>query len=115
MSESWLRLTPSGELLLAVYAQPGARKTEIAGIHGDALKLRLSAPAVEGKANACLIDFLAGRLAVGRSAIELVSGASARHKLVRVRGVSRQNAEALRRSAADQRLASNTKRPSTRV
>lgn len=114
MSEPWLRLTPGGDLMLAVRAQPGAHKTEIAGVQGDALKLRLAAPAVAGKANACLIAFLAEQLEVGRSAIELVSGATGRRKLMRVRGVSIQGVEALRR-AADQRPASKTKRPSTRV
>ena len=115
MSETWLRFTSGGDLMLAVHAQPDARKTEIAGIHGDALKLRLAAPALGGKANACLVEFLAEQLEVGRGAIELVSGATGRRKLVRVRGVTLLSVEALRRRAADQRPASKTKRPSTRV
>ncbi len=117
MKESWLRTTPAGDLVLTLHVQPGARKTEIAGMHGDALKLRLAAPAVEGKANACLVGFLAGELKVGRSQVELLTGATGRRKRVLVRGVSQPSVAALRRSAGDQcpAPASYTKRPSTRV
>lgn len=86
---SWLCAERSGEaVLLSLHIQPGARKTALAGLHGDALKIRLAAPPVDGKANECLIDFLATTLAVAKSRIELVSGASSRSKRVRVDGMS---------------------------
>ncbi|GAB4170051.1 MAG: DUF167 domain-containing protein [Rhodocyclaceae bacterium] len=80
---------------LSIHVQPGASRSELAGRHGDALKIRLAAPAVEGKANACLIEFLAQRLGVPKSAVELVGGAGGRRKRVRVRGAARQALEAL--------------------
>jgi len=75
-------------VILRLHIQPGARRTEVAGPHGDALKIRLAAPPVDGKANACLIGFLADSLGVAKSGVELLSGASARTKRVRVAGVS---------------------------
>jgi hypothetical protein len=69
---------------LTLHIQPGARKTEIAGLHGDALKIRLAAPPVDGKANAALIDFLADRFAVTRSAVVLKSGQASRRKIVEI-------------------------------
>ena len=59
----------------------------MAGLHGEALKIRLAAPPVDGKANACLIAFLADRLGVARSAISLLSGEASRAKRVRISGV----------------------------
>jgi uncharacterized protein len=82
----WLR--QSGEdVVLTLHIQPGAKKTEVAGQHGEALKIRLAAPPVDGKANDCLIAYLAERLGIAKSRLELVSGASSRAKRVRVVGV----------------------------
>lgn len=53
-------------MVLTLHVQPGAKKTEIAGLHGDALKIRLAAPPVEGKANDCLIVFLAQKLGIAK-------------------------------------------------
>ena len=69
---------------LTLHIQPGAKKTEVAGLHGDALKIRLAAPPVDGKANAALIDFLAGKLGVAKSAVVLKSGQTSRRKVVEV-------------------------------
>lgn len=91
----WLRGDPARGLLLVLHIQPGASRTEVAGEHGDALKVRLAAPPVDGKANACLIEFLAERLALPRSAVSLASGASSRRKTVRVEGLA--EAQALQR------------------
>jgi uncharacterized protein (TIGR00251 family) len=74
--------------------QPGAKKTELAGLHGETLKIRLAAPPVDGKANGCLIAFLAEFLNVPRAQVELLSGAGSRQKRVRVRGAT---GEALQR------------------
>lgn len=75
MSGAWLRGSGTA-LVLTLHIQPGARKTEIAGLHGEALKIRLAAPPVDGKANDRLIGFLAETLGVPRSNIELVAGAT---------------------------------------
>lgn len=75
-------------VILSLHVQPGAKRTEIVGEHGDALKLRLASPPVDGKANAALIEFLAQRCGVPRLQVELVSGASARQKRVRIRGIA---------------------------
>jgi uncharacterized protein len=92
---SWFQCDASGNVLLRLHVQPGARKTEIAGLHGDSLKVRLAAPPVDGKANECLIDFLAGRLGVARTCVELVSGSTSRRKRLRISGVSVEAVERL--------------------
>ena len=83
---TWLVADGDG-VILRLHIQPGAKKTEIAGRHGEALKIRLAAPPVDGKANACLIGFLADRFGVTKAAIDLLSGDSSRAKRVRVGGV----------------------------
>ena len=82
---NWLTATADG-VRLTLHVQPGARRTEVAGLHGDALKIRLAAPPVDGKANACLLAFLARGLGVSRSAVTLKSGDCSRHKVVDIRG-----------------------------
>ena len=79
----WLKVTHDG-VLLSLHVQPGAKRSEIVGIHGEALKIRLAAPPVDGKANACLVNFLAEVLALPKSGISLVSGQSSRSKRVAV-------------------------------
>ncbi|HPR05782.1 MAG TPA: DUF167 family protein [Denitromonas sp.] len=85
MSE-WLRSDGDGTLMLSLHIQPGAKTTEFVGLHGEAMKVRLAAPPVDGKANAALIAFLAKFCAVPKSAVTLVSGQSARAKRVRIEG-----------------------------
>lgn len=60
----------------------------MAGLLGDAIKVRLQAPPIDGRANAALIDLLAHRLDVARGAIEIVSGETARRKIVHVAGIT---------------------------
>lgn len=86
MSGAWLR-ADGVHVVLSLHVQPGARKTEIAGLHGEALKIRLAAPPVDGKANECLIGFLAKTLGIAQRNIELVGGATSRAKRVRVEGL----------------------------
>lgn len=74
--------------IFRVRVLPRSRRDEVVGLHGDALKIRLMAPPVEGKANRALQEFLAGRLGVSRSAVEILSGHASRQKRVRVAGVS---------------------------
>ncbi|GAB4531857.1 MAG: DUF167 domain-containing protein [Anaerolineae bacterium] len=73
---------------------PRASKNEISGWYGDAVKIRLTAPPVEGAANAALIDFLAELLEVRKSQIEILSGHATRDKIVCVVGLMPQEVEA---------------------
>lgn len=99
---SWLRAEAQG-VTLTLHIQPGAKKTEVAGEHGEALKIRLHAPPVEGQANALLIAFLARRLGVPKTAVTLISGATSRAKRVRVAGL---DVVQVRQKLFDQRLPS---------
>jgi len=83
---TWLTADNNG-VTLRLHIQPGAKKTEVVGLHGEALKVRLAAPPVDGKANACLIAFLADQLGVAKATISLVSGDTSRAKRVRISGV----------------------------
>jgi uncharacterized protein (TIGR00251 family) len=74
--------------IFRVRVLPRSRRDEVVGLHGDALKIRLVAPPVEGKANRALQEFLARRLGVPRSAVEILSGHASRQKRVRVASVS---------------------------
>lgn len=93
----WLREAGDGALVLTLHIQPGAKKTEFVGLHGEAMKVRLAAPPVDGKANSALCLFLAGFCGVGRSAVTLISGETSRAKRVRV---ERAGADALARLRA---------------
>ena len=77
----WYRKTTEG-WLIAVHAQPGAKKSAVAGLHGEALKVRVAAPPVEGKANDALTAFVAKALGVPRRAVSIVKGESSREKLL---------------------------------
>ncbi len=90
----WLLPQNNDTLLLRLHVQPRAAKSEIAGMLGDALKIRLAAPPVDGKANRALLDFLADRLQVPKNAVTLKSGESSRQKSVLVRGVKEESARA---------------------
>jgi hypothetical protein len=72
----------------AVRVHPRAKRDGINGTVGDALKLALTSPPIEGRANQACIEFLARLLGVSRSSIEILSGQSGRNKLVRVAGLS---------------------------
>ncbi len=67
---------------------PRSRQDQVDGVHGDALKLRLTAPPERGKANRALSKFLAERLGVSPSDVEILSGHTSRRKRVHVRGIS---------------------------
>ena len=74
----------------AVKVHPRAKKNAITGEVGDALKLALTAPPVDGKANAACIDFFAKRLKVPHSSVTIASGQTSRNKVIRVAGLSAQ-------------------------
>ena len=82
----WLREAADGSVVLTLHIQPGAKRTEFVGLHGEAVKVRLAAPPVDGKANAALCAFLADFCGVPKSAVTLISGETSRAKRVHVAG-----------------------------
>ncbi|HZW26779.1 MAG TPA: DUF167 domain-containing protein [Gallionella sp.] len=81
----WFRR--NGEVVtLTLHVQPGAKRTELAGLHGEALKIRLAAPPVEGRANEALLKFIAGLFDVPVRQVELKQGGQSRHKVIAVTG-----------------------------
>jgi hypothetical protein len=89
--KSWLKNTEDG-FTLTLHVQPGAKKTEVCGEHGAALKIRLAAPPVEGKANDALIAWLSDRFDLPKRHVTLLSGEKNRHKLVFVARVADESA-----------------------
>lgn len=88
----YLRTLPDGTLQLKLFVQPRASKNQLAGLHGDALKLRLTTPPVEGRANKAVIAFLAKQLHLPKSAINIKSGLQNRTKQVIITGCDEQHA-----------------------
>ena len=85
---SWHRRDTDGALVVCVHAQPGARRTAVAGLHGEALKIRVAAPALEDRANDALIEFIAKQLGIAKRDVVLVSGAKARDKRFAIWGAA---------------------------
>jgi uncharacterized protein len=83
----------TGDVVLTLRVQPGAKHSTFAGKYGDALKLKLAAPAVDGKANAELIRFLADAFGVPQRNVEIVRGQASRAKVVRVLGATKKPQE----------------------
>jgi hypothetical protein len=79
--------TPSG-VRITLHVQPRASRTEISGTYGDALKVRLAAPPVDGAANEALVRFIADRLGVPVRAVTLERGITSREKTVTVEGIA---------------------------
>lgn len=96
---SFLREIPGG-VELSVLVQPRASRSRIVGPHGDAVKIQLAAPPVEGQANAELIELLAKALSVPRRQVELLAGDASRRKRVRISGVSAEAALAVMNKGA---------------
>jgi uncharacterized protein len=80
----------AGAITFAVKVHPRAKKNAITGEVGEALKLSLTTPPVEGRANEACIEFFAKLLKVPRSSITIASGQSSRNKVIRVTGVGRE-------------------------
>jgi uncharacterized protein (TIGR00251 family) len=72
------------KLVLELHVQPGAKRTEFAGKHGERLKVRLAAPAHEGRANEALVEFLAACYGVPKKSVTIVSGLRSRAKRVAI-------------------------------
>lgn len=79
---SWLRPGSDSGCELILHIQPGASKTEFAGLHGDALKLRVQAPPVEGAANQAVLNFIAKQCGLATRAIKLLRGDKSRRKTI---------------------------------
>ena len=79
----WCRKSADG-WLLAIHIQPGAKRSQVAGLHGDALKIRIAAPPLQGRANAALETFIAAALGITKSKVSVVKGLQSREKIVAV-------------------------------
>ncbi len=85
--ETWNRQMPALELTdkglrLHLHVQPGARCFQVDGLHGDAMKVKIAAPPVDGKANAALLVWIGELFSISRSKVQLISGESSRRKTV---------------------------------
>ena len=84
---TWFSYNAGGRrLTLNLHVQPGARRSEIVGLHGSALKIKVAAPAVDNKANAALTEFLSETLGIPKSAVAISHGAAGRRKVVEITG-----------------------------
>jgi uncharacterized protein len=86
----WSISEAPGSVTFAVRVVPRSSRNQIVGVEGGALKIKLTAPPVEGAANAALIEFLAEWLGIRRNGVSIVSGDKARRKRVRVAGMTRE-------------------------
>lgn len=84
MSRPWCSALPGG-VRIAVQITPNAKKTEVIGVLDDALKLKLQAQPIEGKANEALVKFVAGALSVSRSSVTITHGLTSKRKLIEVK------------------------------
>jgi uncharacterized protein len=96
---TWLRRGADGDgaeavVSLDVLVQPRASRAKVGPVHGDRLKLAVTAPPVDGEANAAVIELVAAALGVARSAVTVTAGASSRRKTIRVRGLSAEAVQA---------------------
>lgn len=80
---AWLTRTPTG-WNIAVHVQPGAKRTAVAGAHGERLRIRISAPPVDGRANAAVVAFIAEQLGVPRALVTVARGERSRDKLIAI-------------------------------
>ena len=84
MPATWYRVHAHG-ITLTLHVQPGAKRSEIVGLHGGALKLKLAAPPEDGKANAALLRFIAEQFQVSLRDVTLKQGTTSRHKVVQIK------------------------------
>jgi uncharacterized protein (TIGR00251 family) len=78
--------------VLRVRVVPNAKRSEIVGLHGEAIKIKIQAPAQEGKANAALLEFLAEKLSVPTRQVTLVAGEKSRDKTLAIEGIEEADA-----------------------
>jgi uncharacterized protein (TIGR00251 family) len=87
VSRAWCSALPGG-VRIALQITPNAKKTEVIGVLDDALKLKLQAQPIEGKANEALVKFLAAALSVPKSAVTITHGHTSKRKLIEVKSVT---------------------------
>lgn len=92
MDSSWIH-PGAGGTAITVHASPRSAADAVQGLHGDALKIRLHAPPVDGKANKTLIEFLSRKLNIPKASIILKSGANQRRKVIIITGLSKSEIE----------------------
>lgn len=80
-----------GEIVIMVKVVPGSSKTAISGWLEGMIKIKVAAPPEKGKANECLVEFLADKLKVRRNSISIISGASSPVKQVRISGITKED------------------------
>jgi uncharacterized protein (TIGR00251 family) len=83
MQSSWYR-RQNDVITLTLHVQPGAKRSEIVGLHGESLKIKLAAPPIEGRANDALLKFIAGLFAVPLRNVKLKQGSQSRHKVAEI-------------------------------
>jgi uncharacterized protein len=89
MIDSELKIKETGDgLELQLHVQPRAKRSEIAGVHGGALKLKITAPPVDDAANRAVIQYFSAALGIPKSSIQIVSGLKSREKKLQIRGLS---------------------------
>ena len=84
MNASWYTQTED-VIVLKIYVQPGAKRNEIVGLYNDALKIRVATPAIDGRANAAILKYIAELFDVSRREIRLKRGDTSRYKSVEIR------------------------------
>jgi uncharacterized protein (TIGR00251 family) len=77
------------QLRLRIYTQPKSSRDEIVGLHGDELKVAITAPPVDGKANTHIIKFLAKQFGVAKYQVKIVKGELSRHKVIEIESASK--------------------------
>lgn len=94
MSSLRIQRTGTG-IRISVRVQPRASVTQVTGLHGDALRVRLTAPPVDGAANAALVEFLSETFGIPRASITIVAGATSRTKVVELTGITEERVRKL--------------------
>ena len=84
---AWYRRT-GARLMLEVHVQPGAKRSEVAGLHDGRLKVRIAAPAADGRANAALVAFVSAQLGAARRNVSIEAGLTSRRKRLQVIGAT---------------------------
>lgn len=88
------------DLKLKTYLQPGAKKSEIVGHHGEYIKIKVQSPPVDGKANEALIHFLAEKFSIAKSSISISAGLKSRFKTVCIKNCDEQCIESIKKILA---------------
>ena len=87
----YLNISASGSIRLKLHVRPGAKRNGVSGVFGEALKVELQTPPVDGKANSALIKLLAKWLDIPKSSITLIAGESCRDKVIELKDINIEN------------------------